>query len=335
MTRFYDNTKEYARMLPRKNSADNISMKKGNSFFSNFWIVFFGATLCCFLWGSATPAIKTGYALFSINANDTPTVVLFAGIRFFFAGIFTTIFGSLIQRKVLIPRSIIAFKKIVALSMIQTILQYFFFYGGLTRCPGVKSSVILATNVFASLLIAALIFRQEKLTLLKVLGCIIGFMGVMLVTVFGKEIDYKITFGGEGFIFLSSVCYGLSGCLMKSFSKDENPVLLSGYQFAFGGAVMILTGFCLGGRLSGVSPISCILLVYLIFISAVAYTLWGILLSYNDVSRVVIFGFLNPVFGVVLSSIFLNEKSQTGFITIISLFLVCLGILVVNLRKSD
>ena len=244
--------------------------KKSSSFLSNIWVVSFGAALCCFLWGSATPAIKTGYTLFSIAADDTPTVVLFAGIRFFFAGIFTTLFGSLIQKKVLLPRSVIAFKKVVALAMVQTILQYFFFYGGLTRCPGVKSSVILATNVFASLLIAALLFKQEKLTLLKILGCVIGFVGVVLVTVSGKSVDYHISFGGEGFIFLSSLCYGLSGCLMKSFSRDESPVMLSGWQFTFGGAVMIFTGFCLGGRFSGFTALSVLLLAYLVFISAVA-----------------------------------------------------------------
>ena len=307
--------------------------KKSSSFLSNIWVVSLGAALCSFLWGSATPAIKTGYALFSIAADDTPTVVLFAGIRFFFAGIFTTLFGSLIQKKVLLPRSVMAFKKVVALAMVQTILQYFFFYGGLTRCPGVKSSVILATNVFASLLIAALLFKQEKLTLLKILGCVIGFVGVVLVTVSGKSVDYHISFGGEGFIFLSSLCYGLSGCLMKSFSRDDNTVMLSGWQFTFGGAVMILTGFTLGGRFSGFTPYSVLLLVYLVFISAVAYTLWGLLLAHNDVSRVVIFGFLNPVFGVLLSSIFLHEQSQTGFVTIISLILVCIGIFIVNYRK--
>lgn len=301
-----------------------------NPILSNIFVVAFGAAFCSFLWGSATPSIKTGYALFSIAADDTPSVVLFAGVRFFFAGIFTILAGSILQRQFLFPRTTIACKKVVALSMVQTILQYFFFYGGLTKCPGVKSSVILATNVFASLLIAALLFKQEKLTIPKISGCAVGFIGVILVTVFGKSVDYHISFGGEGFIFLSSVCYGFSGCLMKSFSRDENTVMLSGWQFAFGGAVMMLVGFTLGGRFSGFTPVSVLLLAYLVFISAAAYTLWGILLSHNDVSRVVIFGFLNPIFGVILSSIFLHEQSQTGIITVISLILVSLGILIVN-----
>ncbi|MBQ6056394.1 MAG: DMT family transporter [Treponema sp.] len=299
-------------------------------FLSYMPVVCLGATLCCFLWGSATPAIKTGYRLLSITGDDTPSVILFAGIRFFFAGIFTALFGSLIQKRVLVPRSSGAWRKVLALGMVQTVLQYFFFYGGLTKCPGVKSSVILATNVFASLLIAALLFKQEKLTWAKILGCVIGFIGVVLVTMTGKTVDYHVTFGGEGFIFLSSVCYGFSGCMVKLFSREENTVMLSGWQFIFGGAVMIATGLLLGGRMSGFTGQSVLLLAYLVFISAVAYTLWGLLLKHNDVSRVVIFGFSNPLFGVILSAIFLNEQSQTGFVTVLSLILVCIGIFIVN-----
>lgn len=46
------------------------------------------------------------------------------------------------------------------------------------------------------------------------------------------------------------------------------------------------------------------------FLSAVAYTLWGVLLKYNPVSRVTIFGFMNPMFGVLLSAVFLGESGQ-------------------------
>ena len=45
------------------------------------------ALLCCFLWGSAAPSIKTGYRIFQIASDDVATVLLFAGIRFLLAGI--------------------------------------------------------------------------------------------------------------------------------------------------------------------------------------------------------------------------------------------------------
>lgn len=73
------------------------------------------------------------------------------------------------------------------------------------------------------------------------------------------------------------------------------------------------------------------LLLYMAFISAAAYTLWGILLKYNPVARVAVFGFMNPVFGVLLSALFLGESSQAfGLTGVAALLLVCVGIMIVN-----
>lgn len=304
------------------------------SFLTKFWFVALAATFCSFLWGSATPCIKIGYKLFSIAPTDTPSVILFAGIRFFLAGILAVFVGSLTEKKLLFPKSKSAWKKVVVLSMFQTVIQYFFFYGGLTKASGVTSALTISTNVFASILIAALIFHQEKLTSVKIVGCIIGFMGVALVNVFGSSgSDYRFSFCGEGFIFISSICYGFSGGFSKLFSRDENPVMLSGWQFIVGGFIMIVAGLIFGGNFSGFTLISVLLIFYLAFISACAYSLWGILLKFNDVSKVVIFGFLNPVFGVILSILLLKEHTQNFFVIMVSLILVSIGIIIVN-RKN-
>ena len=76
------------------------------------------------------------------------------------------------------------------------------------------------------------------------------------------------------------------------------------------------------------------MLLYLAMVSAVAYSLWGILLKYNPVSRVSVFGFLNPVFGVLLSAIFLQETGTLHASSIAALLLVCLGIYVVNRQDT-
>ena len=307
-------------------------------FLSYLPVVCLGATLCCFLWGSATPAIKTGYRLFSITGDDTPSVILFAGIRFFFAGIFTALFGSLIQKQVLVPKTSGAWRKVLALGMVQTVLQYFFFYGGLAHTPGVRSAIIGALNSFVAILVAALIFRLEKLTIRKIAGCILAFAGVVILNLAGnKSSGGAFHFNGEGFIFLSAVSYSFSSVFMKSFSKTENPVMLSGWQFVLGGFIMIAVSASFGGHLiiaEGKTVVALILMLYMAIISAVAYGIWALLLKYNKVSKVVIFGFLNPIFGVLLSAIFLHEANQTGIVTLISLALVCIGIIIVSKGKN-
>ena len=295
-------------------------------------VVWFGALVCCALWGSAFPCIKIGYQMFEIDAADTAAQILFAGYRFTLAGILTVLIGSVLNKGVLIPKKE-SLEKIFKLSMLQTVLQYFFFYVGLAHTTGVKGSIVEASNVFLAILVSSLIFHQEKLDQKKVLGCIVGFAGVVLINLSGSNVDMSFNLTGDGFIFISAIAYALSSVLIKKYSAKSDPVMLSGYQFTAGGLVMILIGFVMGGRIHTASMPAMILLIYMALISAVAYTLWGILLKYNPVSKVSIFGFTNPVFGVLLSAIILREGNVFGMKDLIALVLVSIGILIVNWAK--
>ncbi|XOQ43135.1 MAG: DMT family transporter [Clostridium sp.] len=293
-------------------------------------VVWLLAMLCCALWGSAFPGIKSGYQLFQISQGNFQTQILFAGSRFFLAGILTVLIASAAGGKLLLPRAA-SFKRIGILSLFQTILQYIPFYIGLAYASGVKASILVGTNVFLSILIACLIFHQEKLTARKLFGSVIGFSGVVLVNLSGEGFSMDFHFLGEGLILLSTVSTALAAVLIKQFSKKDDPVMLNGYQFIFGGAFLMLCGFASGGKISHWTLSGAAVLLYLAFLSAAAYSLWSILLHYNPVSRVTVFGFMNPVFGVLLSAVILQESRQAfGLKTMAALVLVSLGIYIVN-----
>ncbi|MFA6840064.1 MAG: DMT family transporter [Sphaerochaetaceae bacterium] len=298
------------------------------------WLVCLVATLCCLLWGSAFPGIKIGYRLFAIATEDTASQLLFAGCRFALAGCMTIVIGSVVRQKPLVPART-SLPHVFILSAIQTVVQYLFFYLGLARTSGVKSSVIGASNTFFSIFLASLVFRQERLTMRKIAGCLLGFSGVVLINLTGDGIDLHFAPTGEGFILLSTLAYALSSVLIKRFSANDDPVTLSGYQFLLGGTALAGLGAVFGGRLRPAADGAYPLLVYLAFVSAVAYTLWSILLKYNPVSKVTVFGFMNPMFGVLLSIVFLGEDwTAFGVRGLFALLSVCVGIYVVN-RTSD
>lgn len=310
--------------------------KLGNgldSFYTKTVVVLIGALICCALWGSAFPCIKLGYDWFEIASEDTMTQMLFAGIRFTLAGVMAIAIGSIIQKRFLFPKKR-TWGRVAKLSSLQTIAQYVFFYIGLAHTTGVKASIVEGVNVFVAIIVASLIFRQEKLTVKKIVGSIIGFAGVVLVNLAGSESSLKFNLLGDGFVFLSTVAYAFSSVLLKKYSKEDEPVILSGYQFLFGGAVMAAVGFIFGGRLTVISTKGILMLLYLALVSAVAYSLWGILLKYNPISKVAVFGFMNPVFGVILSAILLPEASALGVMSVVSLLLICIGIFIVNYEKS-
>ena len=309
-------------------------MEKKNRMQSTF-VVWLGALICCALWGSAFPCIKIGYQMFEIPQDAVATQILFAGLRFTLAGILVILIGSVLSGNLLKINRQNA-PKILKLSLLQTVLQYLFFYIGLANTTGVKASIIEGVNVFIAIFVASLIFRQEKLTMGKLAGCLIGFAGVVLVNLNGNALDMSFHLNGEGFIFLSTVAYAFSSVYLKRYSKTENPVLLSGWQFISGGLVMTIMGLLIGGKITKVTATGIAMLFYLACISAVAYSLWGILLKYNPVSRVAVFGFMNPVFGVILSAFLLGEREQaSGIKSIIALILVSIGIYITAKVKEE
>lgn len=305
-------------------------MEEKESVLKKGWVVALLAMICCFLWGSAFPCVKIGYAMFGIEAADTASQIVFAGVRFTLAGVLTVLIGSALCRKFLKPQTG-SWGMVFRLCMVQTVIQYLLFYIGLANTSGVKGSIIVASNVFLAILVSALIFRYEKLGAGKVIGCLLGFAGVVLINLTGTGIDSSMTFLGEGCMLLSTLSYAFSSVLIKKYSRVENPVTLSGYQFFFGGVIMTAVGLAFGGTLHGFTAGSVLLLVYLAMISAVAYSLWGILLKHNPVSKVAVYGFMNPVFGVILSAVLLKEQNQAFTLQgLVSLILVCIGIYVVN-----
>lgn len=107
--------------------------KAGKIDLTNLYVVLVLAGLCCFLWGSATPAIKTGYQLFQIDSKDTMSILLFAGVRFLLAGFLVILFNSVQAGSWIWPEKGSGWS-VIKLSLAQTVGQYYFFYVGLASC---------------------------------------------------------------------------------------------------------------------------------------------------------------------------------------------------------
>lgn len=303
---------------------------------SRFPVVLATAFFCCLLWGSANPSIKTGYRIFRIEAGDMPSRLLFAGVRFTIAGLMVIAYESITRKKFVTPRGG-EWKYVLALASTQTVLQYIFYYMGLAHTTGVRTAVINASGTFFSIFMAAFLFHFEKLNLKKIVGALIGFAGVVLMVTGGSlsGLAGKFSLPGEGAVLVAALMSALAGCLIKLFSGNADPVMMSGWQFFLGGLVMVLIGILAGGHLV-ITTLWCIVLIaYMGFISAGAYTLWGILLKYNPVSTITVLGFMNPVMGVLLSALFLDEGNEAfTLVTLVALILISIGIVIVNTKSS-
>ena len=293
------------------------------------------ACLCCLLWGSAVPFINLGYRLFAIPEGETASQILFAGCRFTLAGLLAVAITSVQHRHVVLPRPG-NWGRVARLSLVQTIAQYVFFYIGVAHTTSVKGAIIQGINAFVTILIACYLFRTERMNARKWLGGLVGVAGIVLVNMDGMHIDPSVSLLGEGFLVISMCAAAVSSGLIKRYSQHEEPVCLSGWQFVLGGATMIIAGLLLGGRLHPQSALALLVLLYLAMVSAVAYSLWAVLLAANPVSRVAVFTFLQPVFGVLLSLLLVDRGADVPLLRYgAALVLVSVSIAVVNRAQQE
>lgn len=300
------------------------------SIFARKKIAFLSATLCCLLWGSSYPAIKNGYLLFQIATDDIPSKIVFAGYRFLFAGLLLLLF-ALMQGKSVTRLNGRQFGQLTLLGLTQTSLQYAFFYIGLAYTTGVKGSIMNATGTFFSVLLAHMIYQNDKLTFNKSLGCIVGFLGVMLVNFNHSLMDFGFVWQGDGFVVLAAFILSAAMLYGKRISQTIDPTVMTGWQLGIGGLALVAGGYLTGGTLEVHSMTALAVLGYLILLSSVAFALWSVILKYNRVSMIAPFNFVIPVAGTVLSAIFLGENILEWKYAI-ALVLVCSGIWWVNKR---
>ena len=183
------------------------------------------AAFCCLLWGSAFPAVKIGYGLLSISSADSAEQLIFAGLRFFFAGVATVLFHSASLRRLRLPaRS--SLWKATKLGLIQTLVQYALFYIGMAHTSGVKGSVLMAVHVFFAILISAKLFHYERLNAPKLLGCLCGFGGVLLINLSGGGLGGGFTLLGDGAVLLAALANGFSISLFKRYAGGEDTLTL-------------------------------------------------------------------------------------------------------------
>lgn len=304
------------------------------SLFADRKVLFLVATFCCLLWGSAYPAIKAGYAMFHIAAADVPSKLVFAGYRFLFAGLLLAVFAWFTGRRAAMRLDARTWGQVTLLGLTQTLLQYIFFYVGLAYTTGVKGSIMNATGTFFSVLLAHLIYHNDRLSHHKVWGCIVGFAGVMVVNFTPDLLDVDFTLLGEGFVVIAAFVLSAASIYGKRVSQHLDSVVMTGYQLAIGGAALLAAGFAFGGQLTGFTAGSVALLAYMVLLSALAFTLWSLLLRANRVSTVAAFNFLVPIFGAALSALFLDE-AILEWRNLIALVLVCGGIWLVTREPAS
>lgn len=296
--------------------------------FQNKWAVIGFAAICALLWGSAFPVLKISNIELKIASGDPIAQIVFAGIRFLLAGLILLVFLFFTNRRRLIikPSHIMI---VILFGIIQTSLQYYFFYIGLSKVSGMQGALLSSSGTFLAVILAHFYYKNDHLNWKKSIGILTGFVGIILAN-WGQTFQFQFSLTGEGFMILAGLTSAVTTIMAKELATDIHPITLTGWQLTIGALLLLLIGVPqLNPGAITFTPFGWGLLLYAALLSSVAFALWTTILKYNKAGKVSIYNFLTPVFGALLSALLVPGESLNLLIAA-AIACVAFGIILMN-----
>jgi len=286
------------------------------------------------LWGSAFPAVKRCYVLMAVQPGDVALPLIFAGSRFLVAGLLLIAVGALRARGAGLWRGLLRW--VLLLGVIQTFLQYAAFYVGMSLTTGIKASILVAAGSLFLALLSPLVYRADRLTRLKLLALGLGFAGVILANRArgGAAVAGHAEWLGDLLILGTALCSAVASLLSKRLVQRISPVALNGGQLITGGLLLVAVALPLGPRLPPVSVELVALTLYLTVVTAVAFSLYYLVVKHHDLTRVAAYRFLIPLFAVTESALLIPGE-RLHLPLILAAILVISSIWLINRPVRD
>jgi drug/metabolite transporter (DMT)-like permease len=292
-------------------------------------VVVFALT-AAIVWGWAFPLIKVGFIAFGITADMTGSKMLFAGIRFAAAGLIVLSVARSSGRSFKMSKGN-DWQFILAFALMNTTLHYFFFYVGMSHSEGSRAAILNSLSTFLVVLLACACFKSDRLTSRKIIGCAVGFCGILALNLGGAE-SGQFSWLGDGMIILNAICSAIAALMTCRLSRRIDVFVGTGYSLSIGGLLLILPGLAFGGTLPDINTLGIVCLLLLIAISALGFALYNKLLSMNPVGKVAIYNSLIPVVGAVTSCLCLGETFHLKYA--LAGGLAAIGIYIINKGKN-
>ncbi|MBR4060167.1 MAG: EamA family transporter [Lachnospiraceae bacterium] len=283
---------------------ENQTIMRQDLLFSNKYINIIIMLIVCALWGSLFPIIKIGYSAFHIMADDIPTIILFAGLRFVISGIILIGVSWIKAGNFKLPAKI-EFSSIFLVGLTSIILHYGFTYIGLSLGEGSKSAIIKQVGFLFLSCFAFLFEKEDKFKWPKFWAGILGFAGIIVTSMDGVGLSFR---AGDMMLIMASLCSVASNVISKQVIKRINPIQLVAYSQFIGGVCLCIAGLFLGGKIEYMDWKGGLVFAYICFASITAYSLWNVLLKYNDLSKMSVIKFTEPLFAVIFSGVLLGES---------------------------
>jgi len=281
------------------------------------------------LWGLLFPTVKLGYRVFGIS--DVPDILAFAGLRFVVCGAVIVVFVAIKNQK-----SFRAVKEhlgwVLLSGLFAIILHYGFTYVGLRLTDGSKTAIIKQLGAIFYICFAGLFFKEDKMTKHKFLGLILSVLGIFVINISTSGIAFYL---GDFLILGASFCTVFSNVVSKKVFQHVEPIVYPGVSQLFGGLVLLISGCMAGGDIQKVvpyKPSEYAVFGVIVFASVISYSLWFITVNKENLSKLFMIKFSEPLFAAVFSWIMLGED-VLNLNYLLAFIFISAGIIVANLSK--
>lgn len=282
------------------------------------------------LWGSLFPMIKIGYNAFNINASSIPDILMFASMRFVLSGLVVCAFSFFRKEKIAAPK-LKSIKNIFIAGLFSIVLHYACTYIGLSVTDSSKTALIKQIGALIYVCFAFLFFKEDKFSILKIIGAIIGFGGIIAINYTSEGISFS---SGDLIIIAASITTVISSIIVKKTVNGTSSFWITGISQLFGGAILFVAALVMNANFLNFNLKSTLVFAYICIASIGAYTLWYYILKTSDLSNMFIIKFSEPLFACVFGAVLLGEniwKIQY----LIAFILISVGIILGNKRVKN
>ena len=287
----------------------------------------FLAVIACLLWSSAFVGVKIGLKYHS--------PLQFAGIRFIISGLMLIplVFDFRRFKKEVSEN----FGYVVLIAFLQIVLQYTFFYIGVSLMPASISAMIVGSSPLFVALVAHFSISGDRMDWYKSGSIFIGILGVAVITLGRNSIPSgaHIAITGVVLLLLNNLTSGITNVVVARKKQTISPMILTSSSLFIGGLALFVISIPFEGLHYQVFPTEYyVALGWLSFLSAAAISIWYTLLRRPKVkvSELNIWKFLIPVSGAILSWLILPDESP-DLISVLGMILIASSLLILNLQN--
>ncbi|MGH7557548.1 MAG: DMT family transporter [Gemmatimonadota bacterium] len=279
--------------------------------------------LLCFIWGSTWLVIKIGLA-------DLPPF-LAAAVRFVIAA--AILAGLARARRIPLPRSARSHGLLVGVGLSSFGISYGIVYWAEQFIPSGLTAVLFATLPFFTLLLAHALIRAERMTVRRLAGVVIGFLGVLLVFRGDLSIEHPRGTVAAVVLLLSPLVSAAANVSVKRWGMDLHPYQLSILPMIYGALALLAASLAVEDvSAARWTPVAIGSVAYLaVFGSAFAFVGYYTLLREVPVTTLNLISYVFPIVAVALGYIVLGETLDR--LTLAGAGLVLVGIAVATWRR--